>query len=195
MKNDFGFGISSYFSICSLLCFLIRFLVKASKTAKEQRKKIMQENKEQGIVKRYPPLIHVTGLDIPENVQVSVFLKKDRITIAGAGREYNLNFDKIVSLENHVTMDIKEYYRSSTLKGITGAALFGLPGAVIGSAPSKRVVKSDVKSFAVISFTAKTGDIATIILSDVLPNTRYASDLVARLKPLTPNKNLETVNL
>lgn len=155
----------------------------------------MQENKEQGIVKRYPPLIHVTGLDIPENVQVSVFLKKDRITIAGAGREYNLNFDKIVSLENHVTMDIKEYYRSSTLKGITGAALFGLPGAVIGSAPSKRVVKSDVKSFAVISFTAKTGDIATIILSDVLPNTRYASDLVARLKPLTPNKNLETVNL
>lgn len=178
-----------------ILCFLIRFIVKASKTAKEQRKKIMQENKEQGIVKRYPPLIHVTGLDIPENVQVSVFLKKDRITIAGAGKEYNLNFDKIVSLENHVTMDIKEYYRSSTLKGVTGAALFGLPGAVIGSAPTKREVKTDVKSFAVISFTAQSGKIATIILSDVLPNTRYASDLVARLKPLTPNKNLETVNL
>lgn len=178
-----------------ILCFLIRFLAKASKIAKEQRKKIMQENKEQGIVKRYPPLIHVTGLDIPENVQVSVFLKKDRITIAGAGREYNLNFDKIVSLENHVTVDIKEYYRSSTLKGVTGAALFGLPGAVIGSAPTKRKVKTDVKSFAVISFTAKTGDIATIVLSDVLPNTRYASDLVARLKPLTPDKNLETVNL
>jgi hypothetical protein len=178
-----------------ILCFLIRFLAKASKTAKEQRKKIMQENKEQGIVKRYPPLIHVTGLDIPENVQVSVLLKKDRLTIAGAGREYNLNFDKIVSSESHVTMDIKEYYRSSTLKGVTGAALFGLPGAVIGSAPSKRVVKSDVKSFAVISFTARTGDIATIILSDALPNTRYASDLVARLKPLTPDRNLETVNL
>lgn len=178
-----------------ILCFLIRFLVKASKTAKEQRKKIMQENKEQGIVKRYPPLIHVTGLDIPENVQVSVFLKKDRITIAGAGREYNLNFDKIVSLENHVTVDIKEYYHSSTLKGVTGAALFGLPGAVIGSAPTKREVKTDVKSFAVISFTAQSGEIATIILSDVLPNTRYASDLVVRLKPLTPDKNLETVNL
>ena len=178
-----------------ILCFLIRFLAKASKTAKEQRKKIMQENKEQGIVKRYPPLIHVTGLDIPENVQVSVFLKKDRITIAGAGREYNLNFDKIVSLENHVTMDIKEYYRSSTLKGVTGAALFGLPGAVIGSAPTKREVKTDVKSFAVISFTSQSGEIATIILSDVLPNTRYAFDLVAKLKPLTPDKNLETVNL
>ena len=178
-----------------ILCFLIRFIVKASKTVKEQRKKIMQENKEQGIVKRYPPLVHVIGLDIPENVQVSVFLKTDKLTITGAGREYNLNFDKIVSLENHVTMDIKEYYRSSTLKGVTGAALFGLPGAVIGSAPTKREVKTDVKSFAVISFTAQTGEIATIILSDVLPNTRYASDLVARLKPLTPNKNLETVNL
>ena len=178
-----------------ILCFLIRFLAKASKTAKEQRKKIMQENKEQGIVKRYPPLVHVTGLDIPENVQVSVFLKPDSLTITGAGREYNLNFDKIVSLENHVTVDVKEYYRSSTLKGVTGAALFGLPGAVIGSAPTKRTVKSDVKSFAVISFTAQSGEIATIILSDVLPNTRYASDLVARLKPLTPDKNLETVNL
>lgn len=178
-----------------ILCFLIRFIVKASKTVKEQRKKIMQENKEQGIVKRYPPLVHVTGLDIPENVQVSVFLKTDKLTITGAGREYNLNFDKIVSSESHVTMDIREYYRSSTLKGVTGAALFGLPGAVIGSAPTKREVKTDVKSFAVISFTAKTGDIATIILSDVLPNTRYASDLVARLKPLTPDKNLETVNL
>lgn len=178
-----------------ILCFLIRLLAKASKTAKEQRKKIMQENKEQGIVKRYPPLVHVTGLDIPENVQVNVFLKTDKLTITGAGREYNLNFDKIVSSESHVTMDIREYYRSSTLKGVTGAALFGLPGAVIGSAPTKREVKTDVKSFAVISFTAKTGDIATIILSDVLPNTRYASDLVARLKPLTPNKNLETVNL
>lgn len=178
-----------------VLCFLIRFIVKASKTAKEQRKKILQENKEQGIIKRYPPLIHVTGLDIPENVRVSVFLKKDRITIAGAGREYNLNFDKIVSSESHVTMDIREYYRSSTLKGVTGAALFGLPGAVIGSAPTKREVKTDVKSFAVISFTAQSGKIATIILSDVLPNTRYASDLVARLKPLTPIKNLETVNL
>ena len=178
-----------------ILCFLIRLLAKASKTAKEQRKKIMQENKEQGIVKRYPPLIHVTGLDIPENVQVSVFLKTDKLTITGAGREYNLNFDKIVSLENHVTMDIKEYYRSSTLKGVTGAALFGLPGAVIGSAPTKREVKTDVKSFAVISFTSQSGEIATIILSDVLPNTRYASDLVARLKPLTPDKNLETVNL
>ena len=178
-----------------VLCFLIRFIVKASKTAKEQRKKILQENKEQGIIQRYPPLIHVTGLDIPENVQVSVFLKKDRITIAGAGREYNLNFDKIVSSESHVTMDIREYYRSSTLKGVTGAALFGLPGAVIGSAPTKREVKTDVKSFAVISFTAQSGKIATIILSDVLPNTRYASDLVARLKPLTPIKNLEIVNL
>lgn len=178
-----------------ILCFLIRFIVKASKTAKEQRKKILQENKEQGIVKRYPPLVHVTGLDIPENVQVSVFLKTDKLTITGAGREYNLNFDKIVSSESHVTMDIREYYRSSTLKGVTGVALFGLPGAVIGSAPTKREVKTDVKSFAVISFTAKTGDIATIILSDVLPNTRYASDLVARLKPLTPIKNLETVNL
>nr|DAS33706.1 MAG TPA: hypothetical protein [Caudoviricetes sp.] len=178
-----------------ILCFLIRFLAKASKTAKEQRKKILQENKEQGIVKRYPPLVHVIGLDIPENVQVSVFLKTDKLTITGAGREYNLNFDKIVSSESHVTMDIREYYRSSTLKGVTGAALFGLPGAVIGSAPTKREVKTDVKSFAVISFTAKTGDIATIILSDVLPNTRYASDLVARLKPLTPIKNLETVNL
>lgn len=178
-----------------ILCFLIHFIVKASKTAKEQRKKILQENKEQGIVKRYPPLIHVTGLDIPENVQVSVFLKADRLTIVGAGKEYNLNFDKIVSSESHVTMDIKEYYRSSTLKGVTGAALFGLPGAVIGSAPTKREVKTNVKSFAVISFTARTGEIATIILSDVLPNTRYASDLVARLKPLTPDKNLETVNL
>lgn len=178
-----------------ILCFLIRFLAKASKTAKEQRKKILQENKEQGIVKRYPPLVHVIGLDIPENVQVSVFLKTDKLTITGVGREYNLNFDKIVSSESHVTMDIREYYRSSTLKGVTGAALFGLPGAVIGSAPTKREVKTDVKSFAVISFTAKTGDIATIILSDVLPNTRYASDLVARLKPLTPIKNLETVNL
>ena len=178
-----------------ILCFLIHFIVKASKTAKEQRKKILQENKEQGIVKRYPPLIHVTGLDIPENVQVSVFLKADRLTIVGAGKEYNLNFDKIVSSESHVTMDIKEYYRSSTLKGVTGAALFGLPGAVIGSAPTKREVKTNVKSFAVISFTARTEEIATIILSDVLPNTRYASDLVARLKPLTPDKNLETVNL
>lgn len=178
-----------------VLCFLIRFIVKASKTAKEQRKKILQENKEQGIIKRYPPLVHVTGLDIPENVQVSVFLKQDRLIITGAGKEYNLNFDKIVSSESHVTMDIKEYYRSSTLKGVTGAALFGLPGAVIGSAPTKRKVKTDVKSFAVISFTAQSGEIATIILSDVLPNTRYASDLVAKLKPLTPDKNLETVNL
>lgn len=187
--------ISMLIFLFLILCFLIRFIVKASKTAKEQKKKIMQENKEQGIVKRYPPLIHVTGLDIPENVQVSVFLKKDRLTITGAGKEYNLNFGKIVSSESHVTMDIKEYYRSSTLKGVTGAALFGLPGAVIGSAPTKREVKTDVKSFAVISFTARTGEIATIILSDVLPNTRYASDLVARLKPLTSNKNLETVNL
>lgn len=178
-----------------VLCFLIRFIVKASKTAKEQRKKILQENKEQGVIKRYPPLVHVTGLDIPENVQVSVFLKQDRLIITGAGKEYNLNFDKIVSSESHVTMDIKEYYRSSTLKGVTGAALFGLPGAVIGSAPTKRKVKTDVKSFAVISFTAQSGEIATIILSDVLPNTRYASDLVAKLKPLTPDKNLETVNL
>lgn len=187
--------ISMLIFLFLILCFLIRFIVKASKTAKEQKKKIMQENKEQGIIKRYPPLVHVTGLDIPENVQVSVFLKADSLTITGAGKEYNLNFGKIVSSESHVTMDIKEYYRSSTLKGVTGAALFGLPGAVIGSAPSKREVKTDVKSFAVISFTARTGEIATIILSDVLPNTRYASDLVARLKPLTPNKNLETVNL
>lgn len=179
----------------AVLCFLIRFLTKVSKTAKEQRKKIMQENKEQGIVKRYPPLVHVTGLDIPENVQVSVFLKADRLTIAGAGKEYNLTFDKIVSSESHVTMDIKEYYHSSTLKGVTGAALFGLPGAIIGSAPTKRKVKTDVKSFAVISFTAQSGEIATIILSDVLPNTRYASDLVAKLKPLTPDKNLDIINL
>lgn len=187
--------ISMLIFLFLILCFLIRFIVKASKTAKEQKKKILQENKEQGIVKRYPPLIHVTGLDIPENVQVSVFLKTDKLTITGAGREYNLNFDKIVSSESHVTMDIREYYHSSTLKGVTGAALFGLPGAVIGSAPTKREVKTDVKSFAVISFTAQSGEIATIILSDVLPNTRYASDLVAKLKSLTPDKNLDIINL
>ena len=181
---------------CIMSWVLIKLLIYTSEQKriyKQQKMKTLQENKEQGIIKRYPPLVHIAGLDIPENIQVSVILKNDKLVISGAGKEYNLSRDKIVSTESQITVDIKEFYKSSTLKGVTGAVLFGLPGAVVGSAATKKVVKSDIKCFAIISFTTNSGDTAAIVLSDVMTNTRYSQDLSFRLKPAA--KKIETINL
>lgn len=151
---------------------------KTSKEAKLQKKKDIQEG-----IHRYNSLIHVGGLNAPENCKASVTLSKNTLTVNCGGNEFVLDIPKIKNVDFQLDIDEKQYLKSSFTKGVVGAATFGVAGAVIGSAP-KTKIKREVKCYAIISYESVHGDYKTFILRDEFPNTQVCAGLVDAIKPV-----------
>ena len=86
-----------------------------------------------------------------------------------------------------------QYLKSSVAKGMIGAALFGVGGAVIGSAP-KTKVRKQITSHAIIGYRDSSGKERVIILKDAAPNRMDASNLVFELNARVP-KQIEKITL
>ena len=61
---------------------------------------------------------------------------------------------------------------SSTAKGVAGAAVFGVNGAIIGSAPSTRT-RLQTQDRAVIVYRSARREESVIVLRDVPPVQRF----------------------
>lgn len=163
----------------AVFCFIMAiFASKAKKAARQQ----LQKDKAEGI-SRYDNIIHMGGLDAPENCKCTVVLNPDSLVIECGGSEFSLNTAKVRNVDFQLDIDEKQYLKSSMAGGIAGAALFGVSGAVIGAAP-KTKTKRDVKCYAIISYEETKGGFRTFILRDEIANLSRCAKLVDALKPM-----------
>lgn len=99
---------------------------------------------------------HISGLDIPENVNLMFTLDSDGIIIKiPASREYSISLNKIQSISCYNATEIEKYTTSSLSSAVVGAATFGVIGAVIGSRPKSKE-KRTVLFYLLIQYDDKT---------------------------------------
>ena len=134
-------------------------------------------------------LRHILGLDIPENVVCEVKLSSNKLRIEACSKEYNLNIEKISSVDFELEVNVEKYKKSSSLKSVAGAVAFGAVGAIVGAIPNNKE-KRLVKVSAVISYRSATNEIAYIILEDMEANSFDAADFVDRIRPLIKSNGI-----
>ena len=181
-----GESLGSTIAISALIGFMIgivafcfKMAVVTSKVraqAKRQHKADMQNG-----ITRYDNLVHVGGLNVPENINCNAILNPTELIISCSGNEFVLPIEKIRNVECEFNIDEKQYLKSSMAKGIIGAATFGVAGAVIGSAPETKT-KREIKCYAIISYDGTDGEVKTFILRDGYPNIEVCKKLVELLK-------------
>lgn len=172
-------------TLFTFIIFCFRMAIFTSKL-KHQQKKQLKTDKASGI-ERFQPIRHVTGLNVPEDCSGSVIVDNQKMSIILGGNNFDLKLDKIKNVDFQMDIDIKQYLASSTIKGIAGAAAFGVAGAVIGSAP-KTKSKREVKCYAVISYLNNNNEYAIFVLKDEIVNSNCCARLVDKLKPLINNE-------
>ncbi len=166
--------------VIAFIIFAFRMVIVSSKIQKS-RKKQKAQDKQEGI-SRYDSIIHVGGLNAPENCKASATLSPNAVTVSCGGNEFVLDVPRIKNVEFQFDVDEKQYLKSSFAKGVVGAAAFGVAGAVIGSAP-KTKTKREVKCYAIISYESAQGEYKTFLLKDGFPNTEVCAKLVDALRP------------
>lgn len=172
-----------------LFCFRMAVVTsKYQKMVRQQR----QKDKAEG-VSRYRDIIHIGGLNVPENCKCSAVLRPEGLTVQCGGNEFFLRLDKIKNVDYQLDIDEKQFLKSSMLKGMAGAAAFGVSGAVIGSALNTKT-KREVKCYAIISYGEAQDDYKMFILKDEFPNTNVCAKLVDTLKPMI-NPQINRVEL
>lgn len=167
-------------SIISFIIFCFKMIIITSRS-KSQNKQQRMPNNYNGI-RRFQPIIHVGGLNVPENMQCQVTLASGELKIFSNGNEFVLPVTKIRNVEYQLNIDEKQYLKYSTAKTMIGAAAFGVPGAIIGSTPKKKT-KREVKCYAIISYESIDGMYKTFILRDAVPNSLACAPLVDALRP------------
>ncbi len=157
----------------------IYFILEQSKEWKKEIK-YRKEDKAKGIV-RYTPLIHVSGLEAVEGSECTAMVTPSDLVLVCMGKEYTLPLNRISYVTCNENIQEERYVTSSTAKGVAGAAVFGVNGAIIGSAPSTRT-RLQTQDRAVIVYRSARRKESVIVLRDVPPNRVRCSALIDTLR-------------
>ncbi|MEA4853285.1 MAG: hypothetical protein VB082_03280 [Christensenella sp.] len=140
--------------------------------------------------KIYKGLKVLGGLPVPEGSPCVVSFDGKMLVVNTGGTQYCLDATKLRSAELSEDINRQVYSKGSFGGGLVGGALFGIAGAVIGSAP-KKVVETQVLRGSIIGYDdIQTGEIAYIVLSDMTANTFVSFKLIKRIKPYVQIKNI-----
>lgn len=139
-----------------------------------------KQDKADGI-KRFSAVEHVDGLDIVEKTPCSVVIGPSNLIISCTGKEYTLPLRKITYVDYLADVEKIRYLQSSVAKGIVGGVLFGVSGAVIGTAPKTKLV-NETTGYAVIGYRDASGKEKIIILRNQPTRPYTCSLLVNELK-------------
>lgn len=151
-----------------------------------------KEKDQDGKIGKYA-LKHIQGLDIPETV-CTVELSTDKVIITGGGKEYNLNLERILSVNFEMDVDVQKYSKSSMTAGIVGVAAFGVAGAVIGAAPREKT-KRLVTGCAILGYLTSDGSQAYLLLQGSQPNDMQAAKFVDKIRPLVQQRPTQSIEL
>lgn len=198
--NKTGQSMGTIIFISVILGLLISFCIFAFKmfivTSKVQKEVKAQKirDKQDGI-SRYNNIIHVGGLQAPKDCKAHAILSPSEFKVMCGGNEYVLDVSKIRNVDFQIDVDEEQYLDSSFVRGVIGAAAFGVSGAVIGSAPTAKT-KRDVKCYAIISYESAQSEegYKIFLLRDEYPNTQVCAKLVDTLKPRI-NQGVQRIEL
>ena len=166
------------FSNGVIIFVLIKLIIKGCK-AQSQINKRRRQDKANGI-KRFSDLVHVSGLRAVEGTGCGVMIDPTNVVITCGVKQYSLPLSRISYVDFKFDVNESKYLKSSFVKGAAGAAMFGVSGAVIGSAPKTKTDRQ-TKGYAIILYKDTRGEENTIILRDMLPNSYICSELVMAL--------------
>lgn len=93
----------------------------------------------------------VSGLSVAEGTLCQIYYCKDQICFGASGFNFILSLDKVQDISIKTDIDIQHQVVSSVGGAIAGAALLGVPGAIIGGRAKAKTTR-DIKIYLVISF-------------------------------------------
>ena len=128
---------------------------------------------------KYLKILH--GLGVPQEAECVAILDEDAVVFVIGGTEFRLDFVKITGVDLQKTIDSQIYSQGSFTGGLVGGALFGVAGAVIGSAPKKRVERKRMHG-VLIEYTGSGEDCEYILLADKKPNATHSKKLGKKLR-------------
>lgn len=125
------------FIVLLLIGILLIFLGIKSKSKKRKEQELQETiNNSQDTKKQY--LInhidakHMVGLPLPEEARCTIGFEKNKFSFSFSGNNFDLNFDKITSIDIKTDTEIQQQYVSSAGGAVGGALLFGPLGAMVG---------------------------------------------------------------
>lgn len=131
--------------------------------------------------KEFKDIYVAAGLGVPEGSPCSIIANEDTISILCDGQEFVLKICNIIYYEYKMDVEIENSTQNgSVLKGMIGGAVFGLPGAIVGSLP-KTKKKRLVTGTVMIKYQGQTDNQTIILIST--PNTLGCAQLSDELKP------------
>lgn len=103
--------------------------------------------------KAFVTIPHTNGLPISENIFCQIYYTDTCIVIDGSGTTFNLDINKVNSIEMKTDIEIEKQYVSSIGGGIAGAIAFGPLGALIGGRIKEKKSK-EIKRYLIITYTS-----------------------------------------
>lgn len=131
--------------------------------------------------KKFNDMYVAAGLGVQDGSPCSVVANEDTMSVMCDGQEFVLKISNMISYEYKMDVEIENSIQNgSVLKGMIGGAVFGIPGAIVGSLP-KTKQKRLVTGTVMINYQGNT-DKQTIILVSA-PNTLGCAQISDELKP------------
>ncbi len=174
-------GVTELFCIIFVIAVVIVCIgaVCSQVKVEKARNKQLKQDRKMGIYRYH--VIHVSGLDAVEGLECQVELSPTVLKFICSNKEYSLPVSRIEYVDNKQDIDEKMYLQSSIARGVAGAALLGVSGAVIGSAPRAKT-KTQVKDYAIIGYRSAKGEERVIILKDKPNNFCMCGALIGMLE-------------
>lgn len=174
-----------FFLISFFIIIIISIFVGIGKAIKDKHSdSVRQSNISQTLnddVQEKTTVVHKSGLPIPENVKLDCFICDSSIIFSYGNQNYNIKFDRIVSIEKHTGKEIQNQLSGAA----TGALLFGLTGAAIGSLGS-------LSDYLVIQYKNKEDNIDYLTF-DITNVSRYFNNLLRNFR--TKDTTYENIEL
>lgn len=174
-----------FFLISFFIIIIISIFVGIGKAIKDKHSdSVRQSNILQTLnddVQDKTSVVHKSGLPIPENVKLDCFICDSSIIFSYGNQNYTIKYDKITSVTKHTGKEIQNQLSGAA----TGALLFGLTGAAIGSLGS-------LSDYLVIQYKNKEDNIDYLTF-DITNVSRYFNNLLRNFR--TKDTTYENIEL
>lgn len=180
-------------AISAISAFAAILLFRRTKKDKERfDKKLLTTEDFKDVQRSFP---HNYGLPVAPGATCTINLTKTGLTIYSSGINFNMAIDKIISISTKTDKEVlnQKQYVSNTGKAMAGAALFGLPGAIIGGRAKEKNISTTVyKNYMVVTY--KKDDAVEYLIFDII-NTYDAMPFITNFGILTQGRKKETIEL
>lgn len=193
---------ATYFFIIIILAYVDRDIYKQiylsimhKKMDKQINKVVKADNKPITAKKLKPYSVMLTlinGIDLPEHTRCKIIVSNDNMTINYGNTNFILPNERICNVKVSADVTTNTQLISSAGGALTGGALFGVAGALVGGRVKKKEIK-ETSLLLIISYTKN--DSIENILFDAGKSNLFAAQRLEKTYSTINNNNMVNVNL